>query len=271
MATFRKKVFKILAPPEHTGSASYYFDVFIISLIILNITAVILRSVDQIYLWNPWLFDGFEIFSIIIFTIEYLLRLWTGDLYPEYPKAPKGNVQYAGSTLMIIDLLAILPFYLPFLGLDLRFMRIMRLFRVFTLLRLVRFTKALDLFYKVYKKRLDFLVIFSLFTLFFLILFSILLFYAESGVQPDVFTDIPITIWWVMGIVSTVGFGEMAPVTLMGRFLVFLIAFVAIMLIGLSAAIIASGFTDVVEEMRDEERRTKADDGNGEPEQRTKG
>jgi voltage-gated potassium channel len=136
---------------------------------------------------------------------------------------------------------------------------------------LVRFTKALDLFYKVYKKRLDFLVIFSLFTLFFLILFSILLFYAESGVQPDVFTDIPITIWWVMGIVSTVGFGEMAPVTLMGRFLVFLIAFVAIMLIGLSAAIIASGFTDVVEEMRDEERRTKADDGNGEPEQRTKG
>ncbi|WP_143961729.1 ion transporter [Litoribacter populi] len=250
MNSLKKKTYHLLSPPDHSGSANWWVDVFIVTLIFLNVLVIILRSVDFIYDWWPGLFDGFEVFSILVFTLEYLARVWTGNLHPDYPKAPLGNFRFATSPMMVIDLMAILPFYLPFLGLDLRFFRIMRIFRIFTILRLVRFTDSLDFMYKVYKKRISFLVIFSLFTFFFLILSSILLYYAENSTQPDAFSSIPKTMWWVMGVISSVGFGEIAPMTILGRIIVSLIAFMAIMLFGLSAAVIASGFSDIMDEMK---------------------
>lgn len=250
MKSTRVKIYELLSSTDKNYSASWFVDFFIISLIFLNVISIILRSVRSYYETYTVYFEGFEIFSVLVFTIEYLLRIWTADLHPDYKKYPKGNLRYAVTPMMVIDLLAILPFYLPFLGIDLRFMRILRLFRIFRLVRLIRFTQALNLIYKVYAKRIELLIIFTIAAIFSLIMGSILLYYVEHPVQPEAFQDIPKTMWWVMGILTTVGFGEISPLSPLGRFIVMILAFFGVLFFAFAAAVISSGFTEVMEEVR---------------------
>jgi len=250
MESIRKKIFSLLSSPEDNNTSSWYVNLFLIVLIFFNVLAIILKSVDTYYAAIPEFFEWFEIFSVIIFTIEYFLRIWTADLHSDYGRAPMANMRHALTPLMIIDLLAILPFYLPFLGIDLRFMRILRLFRVFRLVRLIRFTQALDLIYRVYAKRVELLIIFTIAAAFLLIMGSVILYYIENPLQPEAFENIPKTMYWVMGLLATVGFGEIAPISPWGRFVVMLLAFVGVLLFAFAAAVISSGFTEVMDEVR---------------------
>lgn len=251
MNSLRKKIFVLIASPEKNYNASWYLNLFLILLIFFNVLSIILRSVDTYFDSFPDFFHWFEVFSVIVFTVEYLLRIWTADLHPDYGSSPKANIRFAFTPLMIIDLLAILPFYLPFLGIDLRFMRILRLFRIFRLVRLIRFTQALHLIYRVYAKRIELLIIFSIAASFALIMGSVMLYYVENPLQPEAFQDIPKTMWWVMGILTTTGFGEISPISPWGRFIVMMLAFTGVLLFAFAAAVISSGFTEVMDEVRD--------------------
>lgn len=141
-SAFKRRIFEIISKAESGDRASSIFDWSIMILIALSIFTIILDSFQSIHERCQTLFQAFEIITVIVFTIEYILRIWTADLL--YPDAKHPRLKYCFSFMAIIDLLAILPFYLPFFSADLRFLRMMRLFRLFRLLRVLKLGRYFD-------------------------------------------------------------------------------------------------------------------------------
>jgi voltage-gated potassium channel len=176
-----------------------------LSLIGLNVVALILETVEQVHRSEPDLFRGFEVFSVAVFTVEYLLRLWSCTGNEKYRHPIHGRLRFALTPLALVDLLAILPFYLPWLDLDLRFMRIVRVLRV---AKLGRYSKALSTFGRVASaKSAELLTIFSILIIL-LIIASSLMYYAENDAQPDKFSSIPAAMWWGIATLTTIGYGD---------------------------------------------------------------
>ena len=149
----RKRFFKVVEPSNEKGDLNYYFDIFIMSLIILNVLAIILASDQVIGERHKTIFYYFEVFSVIVFSAEYLLRLWTCVEKQAYHDPITGRLKFMFSPMAMIDLLAILPFYLPFVGVDLRFLRILRIFRIFRLLKMARYSNAFSMIKNVLREK----------------------------------------------------------------------------------------------------------------------
>ena len=112
------------------------------ALILLSVTSIVLESFDSLAAKYRVVFRGFEFFSVIVFTVEYLARIWTADLL--YPQAAHPRLKYIFSFMALIDLLAILPFYLPFVSADMRYLRMVRLFRLIRLFRVFKLGRYID-------------------------------------------------------------------------------------------------------------------------------
>jgi voltage-gated potassium channel len=187
----KRKIHQILDVSKNTGDLSWHFDLFIRTLIVLNVLAVVLESVASIGSRFQEAFYWFEVFSVVVFTVEYVLRIWTANLVPGYEKPVLGNIRYAFTGFALIDLLAFLPFYLPFFGVELRMLRVLRMFRVFRLFKVARYVDALSFIVRVFDRKREKLVITLIFTGFLLLLASSFMYFAENEAQPDVFTCIP--------------------------------------------------------------------------------
>lgn len=242
----KRKIYNILETSEKKGDLSWWFDVFLITLILLNVVAIVLESVKSIRTAYQDFFYYFEVFSVIFFSVEYVLRLWVANETPAFKKPFIGNIRYALTPLSLIDLLAVLPFYLPFFGVDLRSLRMLRLFRLFRFLKIVRYMKALSLINEVVKEKREELAISTLFTLFMLLITSSIMYYIERDGPSDAFTSIPETMWWGIATLTTVGYGDVYPETGMGKFLGGIIAILGIGLFALPTGILASGFSEQI-------------------------
>jgi voltage-gated potassium channel len=245
--TKRRRLYLILQPAQDRDRASRAFDVFILSLIALNVLSIILESVRDLRdSWGVW-FDGFEVLSVIVFTAEYLLRLWTSVEDPRYAQPGLGRLRAAMSPLLLIDLLAIVPFYLPFVSVDLRFLRSLRLFRVFRVAKVARYSKALQTIGRVIRSRRSELAVagFAMFLL--MVLSSTLMYYVENDAQPEAFSSVPQAMWWAVATMTTVGYGDVYPVTPLGKVLGAFIAVLGIGMFAVPTGILGAGFT---EEMR---------------------
>jgi voltage-gated potassium channel len=242
----KKRVHQILSISNRKGDLSWYFDVFIITLIILNVIAIVLDSIATLRQQYHSIFHQFEVFSVVVFTIEYILRVWTANLFSEFKKPFIGNIKYALTPLAIADFLAIIPFYLPFLGVDLLLLRILRVFRIFRLFKIVRYVDTLSIFNRVFKRKKEELVISLVFTFFLLLVSSTVMYYVENEAQPESFSSIPQAMWWGITTLTTVGYGDMYPKTGLGQFLGGIISLIGIGLIALPVGILASGFTDEI-------------------------
>jgi voltage-gated potassium channel len=246
MKSLKKTVYEIIEEAAPGNRASEIFDVFLITLIALNVVALIVGTVEEIHRISPGAFQLFEITSVGIFTVEYLLRLWTCTENPSYAQPLKGRLKYLVSPLALIDLLAVLPVYLVFFvnlrGLDLRFLRVMRLLA--RIVRLSRYFSSLRTLGKVVHTRRGELaaVVSVLFLL--LVMASSLMFFAEHQAQPEEFASIPRAMWWSIITLTTVGYGDVFPVTAAGRLLAGVIAIVGIGLFALPAGILGSGFME---------------------------
>ena len=248
----KKRLHEILDLARAGDRASRAFDVFIISLIVLNVLAFVLQSVQSIDRLCPRFFYAFEVISVLIFTVEYVLRVWSCTLSPKYAHALKGRLRFMVTPLAVVDLLAVLPFYLPFLGLDLRFIRVIRLFRLFRVAKLGRYSQALQAFGRVLSAKRGELVV-TLFILVLLLLFaSSLVYYAERDTQPHVFSSIPAAMWWAVCTLTTVGYGDVYPLTALGKIAASVVAVLGIGLFALPAGILGSGF---VEEIQNRKRK----------------
>jgi len=241
--------------PQRGGTVGYAVDWFIMLLIAANVLAVALETVDSLYANYAAFFFWFELVSVAIFSVEYIGRLWACTAREPYSHPIFGRVSFAKRPMLIVDLLAILPFFLgPLLPADLRFLRALRLLRFFRLFKLARYSESMQVFTRVvHRKKADFVVAVSL-TLILLVVTSSLMYFVETAAQPDEFGSIPQTLWWGVVTLTTVGYGDVTPVTLLGRLLGGIVAMLGIGLFGLPASILATGFIE--ERRRDESEQS---------------
>ncbi len=255
--TLRRRIFITLEPSEKGGLAERIFELLLILIILLNIAAIIMDSIQEVNEKYGHLFREFEIFSMVFFTIEYIARIYSIVEHPAYRDPIKGRLKYVATPLAIIDLLSILPFYLRFLPVDLRFLRIFRLMPLFRMFKIARYLHALNIFKRVLVERKEQLVLSFLFILFILVIISFVMFYVEHDTQPDKFSSIPATMWWGIATLTTVGYGDMVPMTDMGKFLGGIFAIAGVGLLALPAGILSSGFFELLHQARDKKRTIK--------------
>lgn len=236
------------AGPDPLG---VWVDVGIMLLIIMNVIAVVLGTVNSVATAATDLLWYFELFSVTVFTIEYLARVWSAVEAESFEGPLSGRVAFASRPLMIVDLLAIMPFYLTVIGasgVDLRVLRALRLFRLFRLLKLVRYSRAISSLTDAVYRRREKLVLTLLLNILLLVVASSAMYYVEHPHQPDVFSSIPATFYWGVVTLTTVGYGDVTPVTTVGQGLAGLFAVLGIGLFALPASILADGFEEQAEE-----------------------
>lgn len=220
-----------------------FIDVFLLLLILLNVVVVLLETVTGLNALYGDLFFEFEVFSVVVFTLEYVLRLWVCTQRAEYAGAVRGRLHYAITPMALVDLAAILPFYLPLLfPFDARMLRLIRLVRLLRLLKIIRYSESLRIFTDVYRMKKSELSMVFLVILFLLVFASAVIYHVENEAQPEVFSSIPAAMWWGVSTLTTVGYGDIYPVTPLGKFFGAIIALLGIGLFALPAGILGSGF-----------------------------
>lgn len=221
---------------------------FIYGLIVINVIALILESYKELRDSYGDIFQLIEIFSVIVFTIEYFLRLWVSDLDKEVKNS---RIKFVLSPLGLIDLFAIIPFYLPMLfPIDLRVIRILRLLRLLRIFKLGRFSKSLKTINQVLKETRTDLAITLFVAFILLVLSSTLMYYVENEAQPEKFASIGHSFWWSVATLTTVGYGDVYPITAMGKLLSAVIALIGIGFVALPTGIISSAFVEKIQKKK---------------------
>ena len=240
-STLRYRFYQLLEMRDQASRFASLVNTFIMLLIVVNVVAVILESVSRYQLAFGPLFWYLEIFSIALFTLEYLARLWCSVENAAYGSGWRGRLRYMLTPMALIDLVAILPFYLSaFTSLDTRILRILRLFRVF---KLSRHFAVLGILGTVLRNEAKTLLSAIFVMLILVILSASGIYVVERNIQPDAFGSIPSAMWWATVTLTTVGYGDVVPMTVAGRLLGVFITVLGVGMAALPAGIIASGFT----------------------------
>ena len=247
----RQRVWELLDVSEdpQSGVADWdWVDVILLVLILLNVVAVILETVKSFQLRFGTAFRVFEVISVGVFSVEYAARIWACTADPRYRQPIIGRLRYVSGFDGVVDLLAILPFYitlaLPAAALDLRILRVLRLLRFARVLKLGRYSDSLGRMKRVIGARRGDLGVALAAVGVVLILASSAIYYVEVDTQPDVFTSIPAAMWWGISALTTVGYGDITPVTPLGKFLGGIIQLLGIAIFALPAGIIAAGYEE---------------------------
>lgn len=246
----RTRLWQILEPATPSDRTSRAFDLFILALIVLNIVALVVGTVPEVAISFGGALSSFEALSVAIFTVEYFCRVWAAPEDLRY-RGPKGRVRWASSPLAIVDLLAILPFYLPAGILDLRFLRVLRLFRLARIAKLARYSHALQLLGRVAARKRGELYVTGAVLVVLLLSASSLIYFAEHEAQPEGFRSIPRSFWWAVVTLTTVGYGDVYPVTAAGKVVGSFVAILGIGLFALPAGILGAG---LIEELGTQKR-----------------
>lgn len=258
----RRQIFRIIDEDARDYRPSRLFNGMIILLIILNVVAIIFESDDYYAVKYGIVFDQIEFWSVIIFGLEYLLRLSTADfIYPE-KKGWGPFLRYFRSPLAIIDLLAILPSiiiiiapYTVYLAgaMDFRVIRLLRTLRLLRVFKITRYSSSLRMIITVFREKGRELGVTIFITFILMVLSSTLMFYVEHEAQEDQFPNILATFWWAVATLTTVGYGDVYPITPAGKILGGVIALLGIGLVALPTGILSSAFVDKMERRKDKE------------------
>jgi len=245
-------MYEILEISEARSFYSLADDIIITSLILINVAAFIGSTSPMFSQEHKWILEQIEIFSSLIFTIEYVLRLWVCTVDRRYSHPLWGRLKYALTPLSLIDFVSILPFYSLLLFPNLSFVNLIRLLRLLRLLKMSRYSESVRTLAAVLyaKKEELFATAFAVFIL--LIFASSIMYFVEAEAHPEAFGSIPDAMWWGVVTLTTVGYGDIYPITPLGKFLGAILAFVGIGIFALPAGIISSGFSEEVQRRRQE-------------------
>jgi len=223
--------------------SSKIFDITIQIVIILSILAFSIETIPDLQQSTRDDLNIFEIFSVAIFTIEYIIRIYTAEK----------RWSYIFSFYGLIDLLSILPFYLAFF-IDLRSLKAFKLFRLFRLFKLTKYNKTLDKFQKAIANAKEEFILFLVLTLIMFYLSSVGIYYFEHEAQPKVFSSIFDSMWWAVATLTTVGYGDVYPVTVGGKIFTTFMLLVGLGIVGIPAGIVAAALTEVNKSQKEERK-----------------
>ncbi|BDD08758.1 hypothetical protein FUAX_11900 [Fulvitalea axinellae] len=260
--TIKSKVAEMLVINSNR-EGNKFLEAFISVLILANVVVVMLESFKGYKLKYGAFFEVFEVVTVSVFSVEYLLRLWVADI--RYPKAGTvgSRVKFVLSGGGLIDLLAILPFYLPFfVTTDLRVLRSLRLMRLLWILKLNRYSKSMRLVGQVLMSKKTDIFVTVFVTLLLMSIAATLMYDIEHEAQPDVFANVLDAFWWSIATLTTVGYGDIYPITGWGRFFGGVIAVLGIGLVALPTGIISSAFLEQLDAQK-EKKKKKAEKKKG--------
>tara|TARA_Y100000385_G_scaffold50965_1_gene47780 strand:+ start:4681 stop:5424 length:744 start_codon:yes stop_codon:yes gene_type:complete len=223
-----------------------YFDYAIQILIFLSIAAFTIETIPNLNSEIIRFLEIFEGICIVIFSIEYILRVFLA----------KKKLGFIFSFYGIIDLIAILPFYLSF-GFDLRSARVLRFLRLFRLIKLIRYNSAINRFSLAFKMIKEELIMFSVVSMILFYLSAVGIYYFENAVQPESFSSIFSSLWWSVVTLTTVGYGDVVPITIGGRIFTFIILMLGLGIIAIPTGMISSALTEARNTEKNDENKNE--------------
>lgn len=224
---------------DNTSFRGKIFDYFIQFIIIVSLISFVIETLPNLSYSIESILAKIEVFCVFIFTIEYILRIFTA----------KKPLKYILSFYGIIDLLAILPFYTKTIY-DLRSLRIFRIFRIFRTLKLIRYNRALNRFHIATKIVKEEIILFFILTMIFIFISSSGIYFFENDAQPEIFKSVLHSVWWAVVTLTTVGYGDVYPITIGGKIFTFFVLLIGVGIVTVPAGIIASALSKarVIEE-----------------------
>ena len=246
LARVRRRVYEIMEVGHGEDIASKVLDTFLVVLIVANIAVFCAETVPSLEAKWGWEFHVFEMFCLVVFTVEYLLRLWIAVEVPFLARLTplSARAHFAARAPQIIDLLAILPFYLGHIfGVDLRVLRIFRLLRF---LKLSRYSPAMHTLIRVISNERRALLGAGLLLIAAVLFASTGIYFLEHQAQPDKFGSVPESAWWAIATLTTVGYGDVTPHTVAGRVFGGIVMVTGLCVLALPVAIISTGFAQEV-------------------------
>lgn len=223
------------------NKAGRIFSIVIQILILISVVTFSMETLPDLDPETRKLLRYIEIFSVLIFTIEYFLRIYVAE----------HKVKFVFSFFGIIDFLAILPFYLA-IGVDLRSLRALRFLRLFRILKLVRYNKAMNHFSRAIKSAKEQILLFIFITLILIYFAAVGIYYFENEAQPEQFSSIFDSLWWSIITLTTVGYGDVYPITVGGKVFTFFILMIGLGIVAIPTGIISSALTTSVDDPKDE-------------------
>ncbi len=242
-ARLRRRTHKVVNVASPDDDLSKLFVISVMVLVAGNILAVILESIQPIAEAYAPLFSAFEAVSVAVFSAELVLRVWVAAEEASHDRGVLSRrLRYLVSPMAVADIAAIAPFYLAsFVSMDLRFLRFLRLLRV---LKLTRYSPALGVFVDVLRAQRGAFLSATIVLVLVMLFASSAMFVVEHEAQPEVFSSIPAAMWWAVATLTTVGYGDVTPITPLGKFMASSIMIVGIGMVALPTSILAAGFTE---------------------------
>lgn len=241
----KKCVHTILDNPEKEDKRTELVHILIAVAILVNAFAIILYTVQDIASLYSGILNLIINSSLLLFALEYILRIWSCTDTKNPLRMVTDRLKYAMSFYLIIDLLSIIPIFIPFiLPNQITLIRLLRLVSIFKLGRFTKYSKSLEQLKRVFKRKSEIFVIMLFFLVFILLFSSVIMYVVEYSAQPDKFSSIPASLWWAIMTVTTVGYGDIIPVTPLGKIIASFVTLTGVLILALPSAILATGFIE---------------------------
>jgi voltage-gated potassium channel len=242
--TARKYVSNLLLTHAIESRMEFFVRMLIGVLIVLSVTAVILDTEPMFKKYHA-LFRAIEYAAVIVFSIEYILKLWSCVELPRYANGWRGRLRYSVSFYAIVDLIAVLPFFLIYSGLEVFLsFRALLLLRIVRILKFGQYSKSMGLILRVLRNKRKDIVMSMFIVTVLLVVSSSIMYFVEHEAQPEAFMSIPRAMWWGVATLLTIGYGDVYPITAVGKICASLISMLGISIVAITPGIIVSGFIE---------------------------
>ncbi len=250
--TLQKKLYILFEEPGKSRT-SFIINTIIYILIIVSIINLMLYSVDPIREKYGYALDLVRNIVMPIFVLEYILRMYASGSLDKY-KGVMGKLKYAVTPYALIDLLSVLPYLLVNTGFNSSFIRSLRLLRIFRLFRVRKYAIFVQLMKKILSNIKEELIVLLFYTVVMIIILSFIIFEVEHEAQPEIFTNVFQTMWWAVATLTTVGYGDMYPITTAGKIITTVIAIIGIGFIAIPGGLFASEFISALAEEKKQKK-----------------
>ncbi len=248
----KKRIYEVIEVAHPNDVLSKVCDIFLMTLILLNVAFIIAETFDlprQIATFS----HVFEYISVTVFLIEYVVRVWTADLKHTQLSPARARLKYMRSPMAVIDLVSLLPSLITFLSGNFIVLRLLKLVRLLRVFKVNRYTTALRDIAAVFRRKASQLISSMLIVSLLMIIASVMMYDAEHDAQPDKFDNALSGMWWAIATLTTVGYGDIVPVTVLGKIMSAVIALLGIGLVAVPTGIITAGFSEQLQQKDSED------------------